>query len=92
VLSGEAKNTNFIVVCLYEENDSLIVLLVDNQYQFRRGRDRIVVDTNVFEEIGWFIVCNASFNNISVISWQSVLMVEEITEVSGENRRPATSH
>jgi hypothetical protein len=38
VLSGEAKNTNFIVVCLYEENDSLIVLLVDNQYQFRRGR------------------------------------------------------
>jgi hypothetical protein len=39
VLSGEAKNTNFIVVCLYEENDSLIVLLVDNQYQFRRGRD-----------------------------------------------------
>ena len=43
MLSGEAKHTNFIVVCLYEENDSLIVLLVDNQYQFRRGRDRIVV-------------------------------------------------
>jgi len=49
-------------------------------------------DTNVFEEIGWFMVCNATFNNISVISWQSVLMVEEITEVSGENHRPVTSH
>ena len=27
---------------------------------------------------GWFMVFNATFNNISVISWQSVLMVEEI--------------
>ena len=27
---------------------------------------------------GWFMVFNATFNTISVISWQSVLMVEEI--------------
>jgi hypothetical protein len=33
----------------------------------------------------------ASFNNISVISWQSVLLEEE-TRVPGENHRPATSH
>jgi len=26
---------------------------------------------------GWFIVFNATFNNISVISWRSVLLVEE---------------
>ena len=26
---------------------------------------------------GWFMVFNATFNNISVISWQSVLYVEE---------------
>jgi hypothetical protein len=26
---------------------------------------------------GWFIVFNARFNNISVISWWSVLLVEE---------------
>jgi len=32
-------------------------------------------------------VFNATFNNISVISWQSVLLVEE----TGENRRPAAS-
>jgi len=30
---------------------------------------------------------NATFNNISVISWQSVLLVEE----TGENRRPVVS-
>jgi len=33
----------------------------------------------------------ATFNNISVISWRSVLLVEE-TGGSGENHRPAASH
>ena len=37
------------------------------------------------------MVLNATFNNISVISWRSVLLVEE-TEVPGENHRPAVSH
>jgi hypothetical protein len=32
----------------------------------------------------WFMVSNANFNNISVILWQSVLLVEE-TGVPGEN-------
>jgi hypothetical protein len=34
-------------------------------------------------EYGWlagFMVFNATFNNISVISWQSDLLVEEIGE------------
>ena len=34
-----------------------------------------------------YIVSNAIFNNISVISWRSVLLVEE-TGVPGENHRP----
>jgi len=34
---------------------------------------------------------NATFNNISVTSWHSVLLVEE-TGVPGENHRPVTSH
>jgi hypothetical protein len=34
-------------------------------------------------------VFNATFNNISVISWQSVLLVEE-TGVSGEKHRTVT--
>ena len=37
------------------------------------------------------MVFNATFNNITVISWQSVLLVED-TGVSGENHRPVASH
>ena len=36
-------------------------------------------------------VFNITFNNTSVILWQSVLLVEE-TEVPGENHCPVTSH
>ena len=39
----------------------------------------------------WFMVFNATFNNISVILWQSVLLMEE-TRVPEENHRLATSH
>jgi len=37
------------------------------------------------------MVFNATFNNISVILWQSALLVEE-TEVPVENHQPAESH
>jgi len=37
------------------------------------------------------MMLNATFNNISVISWQSVLLMEE-TGVLGENNRPDASH
>jgi hypothetical protein len=43
------------------------------------------------ERFGWFMVFNATFNNISVISWRSVLLVEE-TGVPGDNHRPVASH
>ena len=36
------------------------------------------------------MVFNATFNNISVISWRSVLLVEE-TGGPGENHRPVAS-
>jgi len=39
----------------------------------------------------WFMVFNATFNNNSVISWRSVLLVEE-TGVPVENYRPVSSH
>jgi hypothetical protein len=38
-----------------------------------------------------FMMFNATFNNISVISWRLVLLVEE-TGVPGENYRPSSSH
>jgi hypothetical protein len=43
--------------------------------------------------VGWFLfmVFNATSNNISVISWRSVLLGEEIW-VSGENNRPVVRH
>ena len=37
------------------------------------------------------MVINATFNNISVILWWSVFLVEE-TRVPGENHAPAASH
>jgi hypothetical protein len=30
----------------------------------------------------WFMVFNATFNNIPVMSWRSVLLVEETTDLS----------
>jgi hypothetical protein len=42
-------------------------------------------------ELVWFMVLNATYNNISVISWLWVWLVEE-TGVPGENQRPVASH
>ena len=36
----------------------------------------------------WVMVFNATFNNITVILWRSVLLVKE----TGENHRPVVSH
>ena len=46
--------------------------------------------TRVIKNFDWFMVFNATFNNISVISWQSVLLVEE-TRVPGESHWPVVS-
>jgi hypothetical protein len=45
------------------------------------------------QELGFvlFMVFNATFNNISGISWRSVLFVEEIG-IPGETHRPVASH
>ena len=51
---------------------------------------RAKYDLFFFKLVG-FMVFNVTFNNISVISWQSVLLVEE-TGVPAENNRPATTH
>jgi hypothetical protein len=41
--------------------------------------------------VGWFMVFNTIFNNISIILWRSVLLLEE-TGVSGENHQPDAFH
>jgi hypothetical protein len=41
--------------------------------------------------IDGFLMFNATFSNISVISWRPILVVEE-AEVPGENHRPWASN
>ena len=36
----------------------------------------------VYGFVGWFMVLNATFNNISVILWRSVLLLEKTTDLS----------
>ena len=45
----------------------------------------------VFSDVTEIFMFNATFNNISAISWLSVLLVEEIG-VPGENHRPDANH
>jgi len=47
--------------------------------------------TYIFDGLVWFMVFKVTFNNISGISWRSVLLVGE-TGVPGENHRPVASH
>ena len=44
----------------------------------------------IFSSLVDFMVFNATFNNISAISWHSVLLVEE-TRGPGKNQRPVAS-
>ena len=36
----------------------------------------------LFYDLVWFMVFNATFNNISAIPWRSVLLVEKTTDLS----------
>ena len=51
----------------------------------------ILIDKTIYRYRLQVMVFNATFNNNYVISWWSVLLVEE-TGVPGENQRPAASH
>ena len=57
-------------------------ILVTTRLNGERGGVRVRVRVMVF---------NATFNNIAVILWRSVLLVEE-TGVPAENYQPASSH
>ena len=58
--------------------DSTIIYILRSAEDHCRGRVRVMV-------------FDATFNNISVISWWSVLLVEE-TGVPGTNHGAVTSH
>jgi hypothetical protein len=46
---------------------------------------------NTYNNLGWFMAFNATFNKISVILWWSVLLVAE-TGLPEENHWPVASH
>ena len=73
-------NLNQEVYTMYKYNRSLEVTCVLFKYSY--------IFWSLFVCL---MVFKATFNNISVISWQSVLLVEE-TRVPGENHRPVASH
>jgi hypothetical protein len=59
-------------------------------YKVRRDRNSgvpLTLTTLILFCFVCSLVFNATFNNISVISWRSVLLVEE----TGENHRPVAS-
>jgi hypothetical protein len=75
---------------------SVMILSIEKKY------DRTNVNNicYMYARQMWFQLCrlrfrvmafNVTFNNISVISWQSVLLVEE-NGVPGKNHRPVASH
>ena len=82
------------------EEDTIYFTPKDYDF-FTVKRDvEIILDDNVTKKTGkYFIIgCGLCFmvfdtiiNNMSVISWWSVLLVEE-TGVPGENHRPVASH
>jgi hypothetical protein len=55
----------------------------------------MIIDLGIITRVHYFMgrvmVFNVTFNNISVISWRPVLLVEE-TGVPGDNHRLVASH
>ena len=70
--------------------------LIHNQHMLIKRRQLFLLFNHTIEIKQdrfnvWIMVFNVTFNNISVISWRSVLFVEE-TGVHSENHRPVASH
>jgi hypothetical protein len=65
---------------------------MDNYSYIHKNQALLDLRVNKSLYIGLGLWCfNATFNNISVISWQSVLLMEK-SGVPGENKQPAGSH
>jgi hypothetical protein len=92
IINWDHRGGNRMVIeftITYVCNQYLSPLKLWVQISLRRG----VLDTTWCDQVCQLkvMVFKATFNNISVISWQSVLLVEE-TEVPRENHWPAASH
>jgi len=54
--------------------------------------DLLLLLINILRVMDMVMVLNITFNNISVISFGSILLVEETAGVPRETHRPAASH
>jgi len=70
-----------------------ICLLLDvlGYIQYYYQRVWLVMYIECIMLVGWFMVFNTNFNNILVISWRSLLLMEE-SGVPEENHQPVASH
>ena len=84
MLSGEATTTHFIV-SLWELEPTIYHTGGEHANNYTAD----MVDTTPIRVRG--TAFTATFNNISVILWRLVLLVEE-TKVPEENRRSIASH
>jgi hypothetical protein len=72
---------------LQQVSGCLRLKITNNLFHYKT----FMVILQVLFQYWWFMVLNATFNNISVISWQSVLLVDE-TGVPVDNHWPVASH
>ena len=92
-------NENFLEITKNEEWRGLWCLTplptIFQLKDLKQWKNIVLFILLVFLQVSFLFVClmvfKATFNSISVISWRSVLLVEE-TAGPGENHRPVTSH
>ena len=86
-------NNNNVSVSLREESHlnlkKLITVTCINQFSCCKGQGN---KHSVSLDVGMVMVFNATFNNISAISWWSDLLVEETEYPEKTTDRPAASH
>ena len=94
--SGDCNTSS----CVYIQKVApLTVLLQNTRYFYSLLANEIkmlfsMLIITVIDEIGWLrwlVVFNATFNNISVMSWWSVLLVEETRRKSQTCRKSLTN-
>jgi len=78
-------NWYIILSCIFQWRIKFVLIVCLLSFD-PRVQAYIWVSRRVSFKMVWFMVLNATFNNISVISWWSVLLVEG----TGENDRPDT--
>jgi hypothetical protein len=90
----ELSSIKFLFSSLNWRRCQIYIYYTYGTYWIKRVYEWSLINSET-KDSRWMFVClmvfNATFNNISVISWRSILLVEE-TGVPRENHRLVTSH